>query len=307
MKYLLHLFLFTAFLTANTIAAAQSTDINGPAGSGKFGSVVTVLPNGNYVVCDPYFDDGAVTDVGAVYLYNGSTHALISTLKGSTANDRIGTSVTVLSNGNFVVYSTLWDNGAATDAGAVTWGSGSTGISGVVSAANSLVGSTSGDNIASGGVAALTNGNYVIKSVLWSNGSAAVGAVTWGNGSTGTSGVISSSNSLVGSHAGDQVGTVTILPNGNYVVCTPHWDNGSATEAGAVTWGNGATGTSGVISNANSLTGTTAGDGVNTTVVVLSNGNYVAINYMGQWRCSKCRCCYLGQWYYRYQRKYLLR
>ncbi len=42
--------------------------------------------------------------------------------------------VTALSNGNYVVRSPYWDNGAATDAGAVTWGSGTTGCTGAVSA-----------------------------------------------------------------------------------------------------------------------------------------------------------------------------
>ena len=51
-----------------------------------------------------------------------------------------------LSNGNYVVRSAYWDNGAATNAGAVTWGSGTTGVSGVVSSSNSLVGSTSNDS-----------------------------------------------------------------------------------------------------------------------------------------------------------------
>ena len=72
-------------------AATFQTDINGPAGSGRFGTSVTVLPNGNFVVTDPYYDaPGPVADVGAVYLYNGATHALISTLTGSTAGDQVG-------------------------------------------------------------------------------------------------------------------------------------------------------------------------------------------------------------------------
>jgi hypothetical protein len=45
------------------------------------------------------------------------------------------------------------------DAGAVTFGSGITGVSGVVSAANSLVGSSLGDFVSSEGVTALSNGN----------------------------------------------------------------------------------------------------------------------------------------------------
>ena len=49
-------------------------------------------------------------------------------------------------------------------AGAVTWGNGTTGISGTVSAANSLVGSTASDQVGIGGITALSNGNYVVNS-----------------------------------------------------------------------------------------------------------------------------------------------
>ena len=52
-----------------------------------------------------------------------------------------------MTNGNYLVRSSLWDNGSATDAGAVTFGNGETGVTGVVSAANSLVGSTAGDSV----------------------------------------------------------------------------------------------------------------------------------------------------------------
>ena len=41
--------------------------------------------------------------------------------------------MTALTNGNYVVSSLLWDNGAAADAGAVTWGNGTSGVSGAVS------------------------------------------------------------------------------------------------------------------------------------------------------------------------------
>ena len=43
-------------------------------------------------------------------------------------------------------------------------------------------------------------------------------------------------NSLVGSTANDFVGNNSVFPlsNGNYVVVSPIWDNGSAVDAGAV-------------------------------------------------------------------------
>ena len=90
--------------------AATQTDIAGPAGSGNFGREVTALPNGNIVVTDPSYDaPGPVANVGAVYLYDGASGALISTLTGSTTDDEVGNGgVTVLSNGDYVVTSTFW-------------------------------------------------------------------------------------------------------------------------------------------------------------------------------------------------------
>lgn len=134
---------------------------------------------------------------------------------------------------------------------------GVTGISGAITSANSLVGSTAFDQIGNGGVIALTNGNYVVASSSWDNGAIQnVGAATWGNG---TSGAVSSANSLVGSTAFDGVGIsgVTALTNGNYVVRSSQWNNGAIVDAGAVTFGNGATGTSGAITS-----GTTGGNSV---------------------------------------------
>ncbi len=45
--------------------------------------------------------------------------------------------------------SPYWDNGGIGDAGAVTWGSKTNGVSGVVSVANSLIGSSINDWVGS--------------------------------------------------------------------------------------------------------------------------------------------------------------
>jgi len=54
--------------------------------------------------------------------------------------------VTALNNGNYVVRSRYWDNGAVPDVGVVSLGSGTTGVTGAVSASNSVLGT-----VASGG------------------------------------------------------------------------------------------------------------------------------------------------------------
>jgi hypothetical protein len=262
---------------AAAVEAAAQTDLVGPPGSGEFGRSVTVLPNGNIVVTDPRYSAGSTAWVGAVYLYDGATGMLVSTLTGSTKYDQVGSGgVTVLSNGNYLVGSPDWNNGGISDAGAVTWGSGMTGISGVVSSTTSLVGSSSFDRVGQSGVSALSNGNYVVAATYWDGVTTDVGAVTWGDGTSGITGVISSTNSLMGSSTGDKVGFVTALSNGNYVVRSPYWDNGGATDAGAVTWCDGATGTTGVVSATNSLVGSSANDSVGSFhLTELANANYV--------------------------------
>ncbi len=187
-----------------------------------------VLSNGNIVV---WGDEQTNSADDTVSLYNGQTYALISTLNGADY-------ATALPNGNFVA---IGPNGTA------TWESGTTGLSGTVSPANSLVqgrGANGSINSLTDDVSVtpLTDGNYVVDFPHWDNNT---GAVTWGNGTTGTTGMVSSANSLVGSDSGDSVGGngggsggVTALPNGNYVVVSPFWNN----DDGATTWANGTTG-----------------------------------------------------------------
>ena len=278
-------------------------DPNPSPGNG-FGDSIVQLSTGNVVVTSPY-DDAGGTDAGAVYLFNGTTGALISTLRGSSAYDKIGNSKIIkLNNGNFLVCSPNWDNSTAIDAGAVTWGSGVSGISGLVSATNSLVGSSrdDGEGLRYPRITELSNGNYLVLNPFWDSGTATdAGAVTWCSGVSGVAGAVSANNSLVGSSEGDgfTVGNflteekssemgIVVLANGNYVVTTPGWDNGSIRNVGAVTWGNGTSGVSGTISKTNSLIGTNINDYIGGgkdsqncptgMVQPLPNGNYVVIS-----------------------------
>src|SRR5207237_1159322 len=149
---------------------------------------------------------------------------------GGTNGDAVNDHVTALANGNYVVVSPSWGGGR----GAVTWGSGSAGVSGTIAAANSLVGTSGGDAVGGGGITLLTNGNYVVVSPGWGGGT---GAVTWGSATAGVSGTLNANNSLVGLGTGDAVGGggVTALTSGNFIVASPHWGAGT----GAVTWASG--------------------------------------------------------------------
>ncbi|MCA9006594.1 MAG: hypothetical protein KDA70_15080, partial [Planctomycetaceae bacterium] len=256
-------------LESRTLLTAAFSELSNPHPSGiaHFGDSVVTLSTGNIVVTDPTFGDGDYR--GAVYLFSGATGELISTLTGSPYEQIGSGGVTALPNGNFLVSSPKWSNGGAGgEIGAVTFGNGITGVTGVVSASNSLVGSSSNDGIAGANIIVLSNGNYVVSNPYWDNGATAnVGAVTFGDATNGVTGVISQANSLVGAHANDRIGFnygnepgIKLLSNGNYLAGSPFWDNGSSADAGALTWGNGITGTTGVVSAANSLVGSSADD-----------------------------------------------
>ena len=280
------LLVLSSILSSTTANAATILiDLPVPTNSGRFGTSVSVLGNGNFVVTDPSYDSNR----GAVYLYSPD-HVLINWLTGGLTNDSVGSGgITVLTNGNYVVSSPSWRNSySAFGLGAVTWCNKTTGCSGIISGSNSLIGGTQNDSVGGGflgGVIALTNGNYIVISESWDNGSIVnAGAVTWGNGNGGTVGAVSSSNSLVGGTTEDEVGSdfyggVTTLTNGNYIVSTPQWDNGGVTDVGAVTWGNGSGGTVGLVSASNSLVGSIANDKVgNDGATELANGNYLVLS-----------------------------
>lgn len=272
------------------IPSLTAADSSSRVGSGG----IRILSNDNYLVLSPEWHTVGLRDQGAVTWCPGSTGLSgnvsdQNSLVGGSLGDKVGGGrITELSNGNYVVESTFWDNGLTVDAGAVTWGDGSTGISGTVSATNSLVGSSANDRVGSHGVVPLPNGHYVVVSSRWNASPTKLfaGAVTWCNGTTGRSGSVSSANSLVGTLSGDDVGSggVTVLecPGSvyNYVVSSPSWDtNTSLEDSGAVTWCAGSTGLTGPISATNSLVGyfddSSVGSG---GVLVLDGGNYVVVS-----------------------------
>jgi hypothetical protein len=256
-------------------ASAAQIDIAGPAGSVAFGSAVKVLANGNIVVVDSGATVDSVVNAGAVYVYD-PTGSLISTLTGSSSGDQVGSGgISLVGTNTFVVLSPVWNNSGLSSAGAVTFVDGAVGLTAAVTAANSLVGANSGDQVGNGGIVVLANGNYVVGSHNWNNSR---GAVTWEDAAGSVVGAVSSSNSLVGVSPNDYVGVAFPLPgivalsNGNYVVVSPHWNVSS----GAVTWGDGVNGTAGEVSTANSLYGSSTGVQVGIGgATEVGNGNYV--------------------------------
>ena len=259
----------------NSLFGASTGDRIGSGG-------VTALTQGNFVVSSPLWSSSR----GAATWGNGSTGSVgpvdaANSLVGAAAGDQVSSGgVVALTNGNYVVSSPVWSNGTALNAGAVTWGNGASGLAATVGATNSLVGSTTNDQLGSAGVTALSNGNYVVASPLWDgpNHLDNVGAVTWANGTTGQTGGVDATNSLTGSQTNDKVGSggVTALGNGNYLVSSPLWSNGALKQVGAATWGDGGAGLAGPVSAANSLTGSTANDQVSSGgIAALRDGSAV--------------------------------
>ncbi len=138
---------------------------------GLFGDMIE-LTNGNYVVNSPYWNNSSV-EGGAVTWCSGTIGCLgpikaDNSVVGTQNGDGLGYyPVIALVNGNFVIYSTSWNNGAVVHAGAARWCNGTSGCVGPMTPTNSLVGTHNNDGV--GQTSDLTNSNYVVRSARWDN------------------------------------------------------------------------------------------------------------------------------------------
>lgn len=91
-----------------------------PAANDEFGSTVTAV-GGNFVVTAPFDDPGGVVDAGSVYLFSGTTGALLATLPNPkpTADDQFGAPGVTSIGGYFVVGDAKDDPGGVGDVGSV--------------------------------------------------------------------------------------------------------------------------------------------------------------------------------------------
>lgn len=220
------------------------------------------------------------TNSPGYYSYDYNTTTYVGTYPYAAGRVMPGaTGLQALRNGHYLVV----DNAGLGGRGSVTFGNGDSGVAGVVSSSNSLVGGTT-DDMRSVTVTELAGSHYVVDNPTWTNptgSKASAGAVTWGSGTSGVTGTVSASNSLVGTDAHEQVGSGGIRPVGttganglatNYLVLSPLWGNragaaDSTVAFGAVTWVDGtegrafgAAGTGAAVSSTNSLVGNSAGD-----------------------------------------------
>jgi hypothetical protein len=148
-----------------------------------------------------------------------------------------------------------------------------------VTAANSLTGSNVGDAIGEA-VTPLPNGDFVVSSPSWAGNTGAVTHIRRGTDVGGMK--VSAANSLVGAGSGSRLGSgknadsaapVTVLGNGNYVVCSPALGTVSQLKVGAATWVNASAPVVGTANASNSLIGAAANDRVCSDGVVALDGN----------------------------------
>ena len=182
---------------ANSLIGAHASD--------NVGNVIA-LTNGNYVVSSLFWDNGNVQDAGAATFCSGTSGCIgtvspLNSLVGTKMSDQVGRSIYPLPNGNYVAQSSSWDSGG-TQAGAVTFCSGTAGRVGTVTSSNSLIGSNASDGVGMffpGGVFPLANSDYVVYSPMWTNGGTPqAGAMTYALGNGGTVGPITAANSVRG-------------------------------------------------------------------------------------------------------------
>jgi len=273
---------------SSLVSVSTSNSLVGTNANDFVGQSAVALSNGNYVVKSTAWRGGGLLNNGrgAVTWCPGTgvadTVSSANSLVGSTNGDLIGSNGVIdLKNGDYVVVSPSWNNGLLTKIGAVTYCDSAGSPVGPVALTNSLHGSTNNDQVGLNGALVLTDGSYVVLSPLWNTplipGPAItdVGAATWCDVG-GLVGPVSTSNSLHGSTADDQVGTTGVaLTNGNYVIGSRRWHNGTPNFYGAATFCVGDGTTVGPVDISNSLYGSQSGDFVGENVYALVNGDYV--------------------------------
>ena len=139
---------------------------------------------------------------------------------------------------------------------------------GVVSAANSLIGVSSGDEVGSGGLQFLGSSTWAVLSSGWDGAGVDRGAVSFLDASTGNfaggggiafRGTIDASNSLIGGSDGDEIGSngLEFVAGSLYAVLSPNHDNVSSgnVDTGALTWYTPGSALAGLVDGSNSLLG----------------------------------------------------
>jgi hypothetical protein len=174
-------------LIAAPVALAQTGDYQlslairnpEPAAGTQFGYAVATV--GSNVLVGAPFDDGAATDAGAAYLFDGTSGALLQTFRSPNpaAGDWFGIAVAAV--GENVVVGALGDDTGATDAGAAYLFDGKTGA-----LIRAMQKPTPAEADWFGGAVAAAGANILVGAPLDDLGGADAGAAYLFDGASGT-------------------------------------------------------------------------------------------------------------------------
>lgn len=225
---------------------------------------ITPLTNGNFFITSNHYSLGSDWRIGKAYLVNGKTGERIGPeYLGTGPQSGLGSGgVVELANQHLVLISPLDDDRH----GSIRLINADTGEQ----IGETFRGPAAGDNVGGGGVVALATGNYVVMSPGESSGGMyGVGTVRLFDGSSAEQ----IGPTLAGSTESDLVGTVVVLPNGNYVVASEQEDVGGIVDAGAVRVMDGLTGEQ----LGNVISGSRAGSGLGFLGVVVLGDNLFTV------------------------------
>jgi filamentous hemagglutinin family protein len=247
----------------NALVGATAGDHIGSSGYNTWGS------NG-YMIGSPSWSSstGALTFSDASGLFGTGVIGSSNSLVGSAAGDAVGSNIydiTRFGNGKLLLIHRQWGAGTTgSGKGALTLLQSPAQASGVIDASNSLVGANAGDGAYfyvtaysdSGSTYYYDPKTRAVVSNPYFNGNRGMVTLIDSSLSSSPAGVIGAANSLVGSTAGDQVGTsVDVMPDGIFVR-SPQWSGAK----GAITYGSLSSLPVGEVSAANSLVGAQTGD-----------------------------------------------
>ncbi len=218
----------------NSIVGDQDSDLLGL--NGILDGLSAGSTNGSFAIFSEFDDNGLVSNAGSIKIIDKDTNNLIFNTQGTVANARLGSGKNfILSNKNFVLYSSVSNNGSILNAGHVTLYNGSNG-----SQIASYKGDQGNDYLGSDGVIALSNGNIVVSSSQ--DGFGAVlnaGSVKLIRGTTGA--LI---KQFKGNNSDDRIsiGGTKIFTNGDFGFVSDLEDVNSIDSAGTVRFVSGTTG-----------------------------------------------------------------
>lgn len=241
------------------------TKISGTYTFSQFGQKIIPLKNNNYVISTPIESNNGLSAAGSIVLVDGLTGTQIGNkIFGDNVSDYIGnTGILALDNGNFVVTSASDNVAGIEDAGSIMLINGTTGAQ----IGASIYGDDDYDNYGLRS-AALPN-NFVIISNPNNDdqGVQNAGSVILLNGNNGD--IVE--EKTTGNFTSDQFGEgLTVLSNGNYVITSRYYTNGSNIAAGIAMLFDGTTHQQ----IGDSLIGGHY-DQFGTNILALQNGNYL--------------------------------